>query len=93
MSRDLSTARPVGRRNLDPAGAIIGSSLPNGLRLSGRVFSAVRSNRLLASPGFVEIPLDYEERIEWQLLVESCLEKKALTRSDPISAATFKLYK
>jgi hypothetical protein len=29
MSRDLSTARPVGRRNLDPAGAIIGSGLPN----------------------------------------------------------------
>ena len=28
MSRDRSTARPVGRRNLDPAGAIIGSVCP-----------------------------------------------------------------
>jgi hypothetical protein len=32
MSRDLSTARPVGKGNLDPAGAIIGSGLPNDLR-------------------------------------------------------------
>ena len=64
-------------------------------RFSPRVLSVVRDTRRIKAYSldrFAEIPLDYEECIEWQLLIESCLEKKTLTRPDPIAAATFKLY-